>query len=118
MDYRRYGVGTALMNAFMEKAKSAGYKKLILWTASPLTDAIHQYEKLGFQRTDSVENHTWSTKGVLVVLFDADLFLGLQVLEEHGFLLRQDHKKITSPLSCAAGRFFMRKTRSPIQTAK
>ena len=66
MDYRRYGVGTALMNAFMEKAKSAGYKKLILWTASPLTDAIHHYEKLGFQRTDSVENHTWSTEGVLV----------------------------------------------------
>ena len=48
MDYRRYGVGTALMNAFMEKAKSAGY------------------EKLGFQRTDSVENHTWSTESVLV----------------------------------------------------
>ena len=37
------------MNAFMEKAKSAGYKKLILWTASPLTDAIHHYEKLGFR---------------------------------------------------------------------
>ena len=66
MDYRRYGVGTALMNAFMEKAKSAGYEKLILWTASPLTDAIHHYEKLGFQRTDSVENHTWSIESVLV----------------------------------------------------
>lgn len=66
MDYRRYGVGTALIDALMEKAKSAGYKKLILWTASPLTAAIRRYEKLGFRATDSVENHTWSTEGALV----------------------------------------------------
>lgn len=66
MEYRRYGVGTALVNAFMEKAKSVGYKKLILWTASPLIAAIHHYEKLGFQITDSVENHKWSTEGALI----------------------------------------------------
>lgn len=62
-EYRRYGVGTALINAFMEKAKSVGYQKLVLWTASPLTAAIHHYEKIGFQITESVENHTWSTNG-------------------------------------------------------
>lgn len=55
-----------MVNAFMEKAKSVRYKKLILWTASPLTAAIHRYEKLGFQITDSVENHKWSTEGALV----------------------------------------------------
>lgn len=63
-EYRRYGVGTALINALMRKAKSAGYTKLILWTASPLTAAIHHYEKLGFRITESVENHTWSTDGI------------------------------------------------------
>ena len=61
--YRRYGVGTALINALIEKAKSAGYTKLILWTASPLTAAIHHYEKLGFHITESLENHTWSMDG-------------------------------------------------------
>ena len=45
-EYRRYGVGTALINAFMEKAKSVGYQKLVLWTASPLSAVIHHYEKV------------------------------------------------------------------------
>ena len=62
-EYRRYGVGTALINAFMEKAKSVGYQKLVLWTASPLSAVIHHYEKIGFQITGAVENHTWSTNG-------------------------------------------------------
>ena len=66
MAHRCEGVGAALMDAFWEKAKSAGYEKLMLWTASPLTAAIRHYERLGFRRTDSVENHTWSTEGALV----------------------------------------------------
>ena len=65
-EYRRYGVGTALINAFMKKAKSVGYQKLVLWTASPLTAAIHHYEKIGFRITETVENHTWSTSGETV----------------------------------------------------
>lgn len=65
-DFRRYGIGSALTDAFMEKAKSAGYKKLVLWTASPLTAAIHHYEKLGFKITKSVPNHTWTTDGTQV----------------------------------------------------
>lgn len=40
-----------------------GYKKLILWTASPLTDAIRHYEKLGFSIVEERENHTWSLDG-------------------------------------------------------
>lgn len=62
-EYRRYGVGTALINALMEKAKACGYQKLVLWTASPLTAAIHHYEKIGFRITESVENRTWNTDG-------------------------------------------------------
>ena len=47
----------------MKKAKASGYQKNILWTASPLTDAIRHYEKLGFKATESVENTTWDTSG-------------------------------------------------------
>lgn len=38
-------------------------KELILWTASPLTDAIHHYERLGFCCVEKVENSTWSMDG-------------------------------------------------------
>ena len=62
-DYRRYGIGSALIAASMQKTKDSGYQKIILWTASPLTDAIRHYEKLGFKATESVENTTWNTDG-------------------------------------------------------
>jgi len=60
---RGKGVGSALLKALMDKAHEAGYKKMILWTASPLVSAIRQYEKLGFRETESVENTTWRTDG-------------------------------------------------------
>ena len=65
-DYRRFGIGSALIRTFMEKARSSGYKKIILWTASPLTAAIRHYKRLGFQIVDSVENNDWSTEGIPV----------------------------------------------------
>ena len=74
-DYRRYGIGSALIAAFMQKAKDSGYQKIILWTASPLTDAIRHYEKLGFKATDSVENTTWNTDGKPLDEIKMELFL-------------------------------------------
>ena len=65
-DYRKFGIGSALIHAFISKAKDAGYRKIILWTASPLTAAIRHYEKLGFVAVESIENHTWSTDGSTV----------------------------------------------------
>lgn len=65
-DCRGKGIGHALLATFMDKAKSAGYKKLLLWTASPLVDAIGQYEALGFESSEWVENTTWSTVGETV----------------------------------------------------
>ena len=65
-EYRRSGIGSALIRAFMEKARSAGYRKIILWTAGPLTAAIRHYAKLGFQAVESVENNDWSTSGITV----------------------------------------------------
>ena len=61
--YRRYGIGSALIQAVMDKVKEAGYQKVILWTASPLAAAIRHYEKLGFKAVESVENTTWATDG-------------------------------------------------------
>ena len=55
-EYRRYGIGGALIKALMEKAKEAKYEELILWTASPLTAAIRHYERLGFRVTEEKEN--------------------------------------------------------------
>ena len=75
-EYHRYGVGTALINTFMEKAKSVGYQKLVLWTASPLSAAIHHYEKIGFQITGAVENHTWSTNGERLVEIKMEMDIG------------------------------------------
>lgn len=73
--YRNYGLGSALLEAFMNKAKEAGYKKIILWTASPLTSAIRQYEKLGFKIVESVPNTTWNTDGMSLDEIKMEMFL-------------------------------------------
>lgn len=74
-EYRKFGIGSALTKAFMESAKGAGYRKVMLWTAGPLTAAIHHYEKMGFHTVESVENTEWSTKGtpVMEVKMEMDL---------------------------------------------
>ena len=74
-EYRHYGIGSALITAFMQKAKDSGYQKIILWTASPLTDAIRHYEKLGFKAVESVENTTWDTDGKTVEEIKMELSL-------------------------------------------
>ena len=63
---RGRGVGKALTNALLQRASEVGYKRLILWTASPLTAAIHQYEKLGFEAVEQVRNTEWSLDGELL----------------------------------------------------
>lgn len=62
-DYRCYGVGSALTGELIKKAKTAGYEKLVLWTASPLKSAISHYEKLGFCSVEETENTCWSLDG-------------------------------------------------------
>ena len=65
-EYRCQGIGAALLETSIEKAISAGYTKLILWTADAVTEAIHKYEKLGFKAVETKENYTWSTVGEAV----------------------------------------------------
>ena len=51
----------------MEKAKAAGYKELLLWTASPLDAAIRHYERMGFHATEEIANDDWSLTGERVM---------------------------------------------------
>lgn len=60
---RRQGIGDALLQALLDKARSAGYRRLILWTADAVTDALRKYKKLGFVTTETVENRSWDPEG-------------------------------------------------------
>ncbi len=46
--FRRMGIAEALSHASFQKAKELGAVKVILYSNSILTPAIHLYEKLGF----------------------------------------------------------------------
>lgn len=61
--HRRSGIGSALLRTVLETARNGGYKRLILWTASPLTEAMRLYERAGFRTADEVENRTWRPDG-------------------------------------------------------
>ncbi|WP_346683309.1 GNAT family N-acetyltransferase [Megasphaera stantonii] len=65
-DYRRCGVGSALMKVVLDGAKEMGYTRLMLWSAEPLTDAIRLYERAGFHITERVKNTEWRPDGDLV----------------------------------------------------
>ena len=65
-EYRRRGIGAALLQTAMDKAKSTGYGKLILWTADAAAAARRKYEELGFRTVETKENRTWSTVGEVV----------------------------------------------------
>lgn len=72
---RGQGVGKALTSALLQRAYDVDYKRLVLWTASPLTDAIRQYEKLGFKQTEQAENTEWSLDGELLYEIKMELEL-------------------------------------------
>jgi GNAT superfamily N-acetyltransferase len=53
---RRLGIGTALVNACVEFARTHGYHRLVLWTNDVLVDARRIYECAGFRLQDE-EGH-------------------------------------------------------------
>jgi putative acetyltransferase len=53
---RGRGFGKKTLQRMIEKARSMGFKKIYLETASVLKEAVGLYEKFGFQPTD--EKHT------------------------------------------------------------
>ena len=69
---RGLGLGTRLVDECVSFARTAGYKKITLWTHSILTAARRVYENAGFTLTSSEPRHTWG-KDVVAEFWDLDL---------------------------------------------
>jgi len=55
---RRRRIGTLLLACLCERARAAGYRRLVLETTSTWEDAIAFYERQGFQRVGSWDGDT------------------------------------------------------------
>ncbi|QHN02824.1 GNAT family N-acetyltransferase [Granulicella sp. WH15] len=56
---RGLGLGDALVKECIEFARAAGYKRVVLWTQSMLTSAIHIYERAGFRLIKEEPHHSF-----------------------------------------------------------
>jgi len=72
---RELGIGSALLDTAIERAKKTGYKKLVIYTSTSMTDAIRKYERLGFREIERSANTSWSTEGE--TLYEVYLLLEL-----------------------------------------
>ena len=59
-DARGLGIGTRLVDDLLAFARSAGYRKVRLWTQSNLLAARHVYAKAGFEKIDEEGHHSFS----------------------------------------------------------
>ena len=55
-EYRGIGLGSKLMNLYMDFMRECGYKKSYLWTTNELHPAISLYKKFGFTLTEEKES--------------------------------------------------------------
>jgi N-acetylglutamate synthase-like GNAT family acetyltransferase len=53
----RGGLGRRLLDAALDKARSAGMARVRLWTVDGLDAAAHLYKSMGFARTQEVPGH-------------------------------------------------------------
>jgi DNA-binding MarR family transcriptional regulator/GNAT superfamily N-acetyltransferase len=56
---RGLGIGGRLVGECVQFARTAGYRKITLWTHSVLLPARHLYQRAGFQFTSSEPRHSW-----------------------------------------------------------
>ena len=54
-EYRRIGLGSKLMNLYMEFLRECGYQESYLWTTHELSTAAFLYKRHGFQLTEEKE---------------------------------------------------------------
>jgi len=55
-DYRGLGLGSKLLNLYMDFLQACGYKTSYLWTTHELHAAAALYKRLGFQLTEEKES--------------------------------------------------------------
>ena len=55
-EYRGIGLGSRLMNLYMDFLRNCGYQKSYLWTTHELTTAANLYKRFGFQLTEEKES--------------------------------------------------------------
>ena len=55
-DYRGIGLGSKLLNLYMDFLRERGYKRSYLWTTHELSTAASLYKRLGFQLTEEKES--------------------------------------------------------------
>jgi len=55
-DYRGIGLGSKLLNMYMDFLRKCGYKHSYLWTTHELTTAASLYKRFGFQLTQEKES--------------------------------------------------------------
>lgn len=55
-DYRGMGLGSRLMNLYMQFLRECGYRESFLWTTHELSAAAHLYKRHGFKLTEEKES--------------------------------------------------------------
>jgi GNAT superfamily N-acetyltransferase len=59
---RGQGLGKRLIAEGVQFARTAGYRKIFLWTVGQLTTAAHVYQSFGFQRVEANASHHWGVE--------------------------------------------------------
>ena len=55
-EYRGLGLGSKLLNLYMDFLRECGYKESYLWTTHELDTAIYLYKRVGFKLTEEKES--------------------------------------------------------------